>query len=204
MTTDPTDEATTRCIATLERSLGDTTEREGVLAFLARAIEIADEERPDGWYLRATTTGVALVTGRLEAFGFAEPNIEFSVIGPVDDELRGALGAEPGREVWNVIPGGIQLPRRRCEGRPRAGAHGGALPPVRRGRDGPHAPADEPRPAPAGRRRLDGVAGAPRAPAADGAPPSGAAEPDGEVDATASATPTRRGRRQSSTPPISA
>lgn len=110
MTTDPTEEATTRCIATLERSLGDATERAHILAFLARGIEIADEERSDGWYLRATATGVALVTGRLEAFRIRRSNIEFSVIGPVADELRGALDAEHfDREVWNVIPDGIQL-----------------------------------------------------------------------------------------------
>lgn len=94
----------------IEKALPVPEHRAAVLEFLARAIERADEERADGWYLQETPYGLSLMTGRLEAFRIRLGRIHFSVIGPVEDSLRTELGSEAREnEEWRAIPGGIAL-----------------------------------------------------------------------------------------------
>ncbi|MFO0649323.1 MAG: DUF262 domain-containing protein [Polyangiales bacterium] len=103
-------DAAARCVAKVERGVGQEAPRREVLTFLARCIEIADEERADGWYVRETGNGLALVTGRLEAFRTRKDRIDFSVIGPISPELRAELGAEErDNEEWRAIAGGLLL-----------------------------------------------------------------------------------------------
>ena len=49
----------------MEISIPDGPMRGPALHFLAAAIENADEERSDAWYLRDTGKGLRLMTGRL-------------------------------------------------------------------------------------------------------------------------------------------
>ncbi len=84
--------------------------RSELLAFFARAIEIADEERPDGWVVVETRTAVALQVRRLRALRVRQSRIELSVLGPIDATLRAELGAEEREnEEWKAIPGGLVL-----------------------------------------------------------------------------------------------
>src|SRR5207248_2573806 len=79
----------------LERAVPSDETRRAGLALLAAAIENADEERPDGWCLRETSHGMALMTGRLLACKVARSKARLSVIGPISDAVRAAIGAEP-------------------------------------------------------------------------------------------------------------
>ncbi len=95
---------------TLERSIPNEATRRDALSFLAFAIERADEERGDAWYLRETDRGLRLMTGRLFACGIAPSKVRVSVIGPVNEEVRGTLEAEAETD-WEFkwIPGGLIL-----------------------------------------------------------------------------------------------
>lgn len=95
---------------TLELSIPNEATRREALRFLALAIENADEERGNAWYLRETEHGLRLMTGRLIACEIAPSKIRVSVIGPIGDDVRGALGAEAENdEEFKKLPGGLLL-----------------------------------------------------------------------------------------------
>ncbi len=95
---------------TLELSIPNEAIRREALRFLAFAIERADEERGDAWYLRETEHGLRLMTGRLFACAIAPSKVRVSVIGPIGEDVRGALGAEAENDVeFKWIPGGLIL-----------------------------------------------------------------------------------------------
>jgi len=95
---------------TLELSIPIEAIRREALHFLALAIENADEERSDAWYVRETEQGLRLMTGRLLACEIASSKMRVSVIGPIGDDIRGTLGAEvENDEEFKSIPGGLLL-----------------------------------------------------------------------------------------------
>jgi hypothetical protein len=95
---------------TLELSMPNEAIRRDVLHFLALAIENADEERANAWYVRETEHGLRLMTGRLLACEVVRSKMRVSVIGPVADDTRGALGAEAEKdEEFKKVPGGLLL-----------------------------------------------------------------------------------------------
>ena len=73
---------------TLELSFPNEAMRREVLRFLALAIEIADEERPNAWYVRETARGLRLMTGREYACEIAPSKTRVSVIGPIGEDIR--------------------------------------------------------------------------------------------------------------------
>ena len=78
--------------------------------FLAGAIENADEERSDAWYLRDTSKGLRLMTARLLACEVGRSKMRVSVIGPVADEVRAALGSDPeADEEFKLVPGTLLI-----------------------------------------------------------------------------------------------
>jgi len=94
---------------TLELSIPIEAIRREVLRFMALAIENADEERSNAWYVRETEYGLRLMTGRLLACEIAPSKIRISMIGPVGDDVRGALGAEAENdEEFKKLPGGLR------------------------------------------------------------------------------------------------
>jgi hypothetical protein len=94
----------------VERLLRDEQARAGALQLLAYAIENADDERPSGWCLHERSSGLALMTGRQLACGIARTKVRVSVIGPVSDETRALLGAEPEDDFeFKLIPGAVNL-----------------------------------------------------------------------------------------------
>lgn len=95
---------------TIELSIPNEAIRHAALQFLALAIDNADEERGDAWYLRETGQGLRVMTGRLIACEVARSKMRVSVIGPVGDDVRGALGAEAEKdEEFKKVPGGLLL-----------------------------------------------------------------------------------------------
>ena len=95
---------------TLELSIPNEVTRRQALTFLASAIESADEERTNAWYLRETERGLRLMAGRLFACEIAPSKIRVSVIGPICEEVRGTLGAEAEKDVeFKFVPGGLIL-----------------------------------------------------------------------------------------------
>ena len=95
---------------TMELSIPNEAIRRAALHFLALAIENADEERGNAWYVRETEHGLRLMTGRLLACEIARSKMRVSVIGPIGDDVRGALGAEAEKdEEFKKIPGGLLL-----------------------------------------------------------------------------------------------
>ena len=95
---------------TLELSIPNEAIRREALHFLALAIENADEERGNAWYVRETEHGLRLMTGRLLACEVARSKMRVSVIGPIGDDVRGALGAEAEKdEEFKKVPGGLLL-----------------------------------------------------------------------------------------------
>jgi hypothetical protein len=95
---------------TLELSIPNVATRREALRFLALAIESADEERSNAWYLRETERGLRLMTGRLLACEITPSKIRVSVIGPIGEDVREALGAEAEKD-WEFkhVPGGLIL-----------------------------------------------------------------------------------------------
>jgi hypothetical protein len=94
----------------LELSIPNEAIRRKALHFFAFAIENADEERGDSWYVRETEHGLRLMTGRLLACEIARSKIRVSVIGPVDDDVRGALGADIENDwEFKKVLGGLLL-----------------------------------------------------------------------------------------------
>jgi Protein of unknown function DUF262 len=78
--------------------------RRAALEVLGWAIEAADADRSDAWYLRETEYGLRLIAGRLLACALRRSRLHISVIGPVPDDVLSTLGAEIEEELkW--IPG---------------------------------------------------------------------------------------------------
>lgn len=87
----------------------DEVRREALL-LLALAIENADEARPSAWYVRETDHGLRVMTGRLIACEIARSQMRVSVIGPIGDDVRKALGADADRdEEFKALAGGLLL-----------------------------------------------------------------------------------------------
>lgn len=95
----------------VERLIPDENNRRAAMALLAYAIENADEERADAWYLRETKHGLALMTGRLLACRVTGSTAQVSVVGPVADDIRARIGANKAEDDWEFkkIPGGVFL-----------------------------------------------------------------------------------------------
>jgi hypothetical protein len=94
----------------LEQSVRNEEARRSAQVLLALAIETADEERPDAWYVRETSHGLALMAGRLLTCEITRSRVRLSVIGPIADEVRTAIGAETeDDEEFKAIPGGVLL-----------------------------------------------------------------------------------------------
>ena len=66
----------------LERSIPNEGTRRSALELLAFAIENADEERADAWYVKETSHGLALMAGRLLACKVTRSRARISIIGP--------------------------------------------------------------------------------------------------------------------------
>ncbi|MGH3640957.1 MAG: GmrSD restriction endonuclease domain-containing protein [Mycobacterium sp.] len=95
---------------TLELSIPNEATRRAALDFLALAIESADEERSNAWYLREKEHGLRLMTGRLLACEVVRSKMRVSVIGPVGDDVRLNLGAETEKdEEFKTVPEGLIL-----------------------------------------------------------------------------------------------
>ena len=77
----------------IEKELPNDTTRLAALKLLAYAIENADEERSDAWLVRETDHGMRLMAGRLLACALTRQRMRVSVIGPVSDNVREALGS---------------------------------------------------------------------------------------------------------------
>jgi len=93
-----------------ERLLPNDSVRFAAFNFLAFAIEKADEERSNAWYLRETDQKLRLMTGRLLACEITRSTMQVSVVAPVSDDVRGALGAEIDNDSeWRWIPGGLLI-----------------------------------------------------------------------------------------------
>ena len=95
---------------TLETLIPNEDVRRHALAFLAFAIQNADEERTSAWYLRETEQKLRLMTGRLLACEIARSTMRVGVIGPVSDDVRHALGADAEDDSeFKWIPGGFLI-----------------------------------------------------------------------------------------------
>jgi hypothetical protein len=81
--------------------------RRAALEVLGWAIEAADEDRSDAWYLRETEHGLRLMAGRLFACELRRSRLRVSVIGPVQDAVLGRLGAEIEDEFKWILGGQI-------------------------------------------------------------------------------------------------
>jgi hypothetical protein len=79
--------------------------RRAAIEVLGWAIEAADDDRSDAWYLRETEHGLRLMAGRLFACELRRSRLRVSVIGPVQDYVLGTLGAEI-EDEFKGIPGG--------------------------------------------------------------------------------------------------
>jgi hypothetical protein len=92
----------------IELSIPSEVTRHEALGFLASAIESADQERGSAWYVGESEHALRLMAGRLFTCEIAPSKIRVSVIGPIGDDLRGALGVEK-ESKWKSIPGGLLL-----------------------------------------------------------------------------------------------
>ena len=96
----------------MERSIPNEALRRAALDFLASAIEAADEERSGSWRVSETERGLRVMTGRLLACEVGRSQMRVSVIGPIGDDVRGAVGAEAENDEefrFKIIPGGLLL-----------------------------------------------------------------------------------------------
>ena len=94
----------------LELAIPNEETRHAALSFLAFAMDNADQERSNAWYISERRRGLRLIAGRWIACGIAGSHIQVSVIGPVRDEVRAALGADAeGDYEFKQIPGGMLL-----------------------------------------------------------------------------------------------
>jgi hypothetical protein len=95
---------------TLERLIPNEATRREALRFMAAAIECADAERSNAWYLGETDRHLRLMTGRLFACAIVPSKVRVSVIGPISEDIREILGAEAEDDAeFKWIPGGVIL-----------------------------------------------------------------------------------------------
>jgi hypothetical protein len=95
---------------TIELSIPNETIRRAALDFVALVIDNADEERANAWWARETDQGLRVMTGRLLACEVRRSQLRVSVIGPIGDDVRTALGAESANDdEFKSIPGGLLL-----------------------------------------------------------------------------------------------
>jgi hypothetical protein len=95
---------------TLQLAIPSETTRHAALSLLALAIDVADEERDDAWYLRETDQGLRLMAGRLLVCEVRGSRIRMSVLGPVGEDVRTALGSDAeADEEFKSIAGGLLL-----------------------------------------------------------------------------------------------
>ena len=103
-------EVEARIRSKVERAIPDEPARLDALRFLAYAIENADEERSDAWYLYEDRRGLTLMVARLQVFKLRPGNIQVSVLGPIPDHVSSSLGLSDGDiEEWRFIPGGVSV-----------------------------------------------------------------------------------------------
>ena len=98
--------------AMMELSIPNEAIRRAALDLLALAIEAADEERSDAWRVSETERGLRVMTGRLLACEVGRSQMRVSVIGPIGDAVRDALGAEAQNDEefrFKTIQGGLLL-----------------------------------------------------------------------------------------------
>jgi hypothetical protein len=77
---------------------------------MAAAIECADDERGNGWWLRENDRHLWLMTCHLFACAVAPSKVRVSVIGPISEDVRAVLGAEAEDDAeFKFIPGGLIL-----------------------------------------------------------------------------------------------
>jgi hypothetical protein len=90
--------------------------RRAALELLGWAIDAADEDRSDAWYLRETEHGLRLVAGSLTACELRRSRLRVSVIGPILDDVLVTLGADV-EEEFKWVPGGeiIGMPLDKAE-----------------------------------------------------------------------------------------
>ena len=96
----------------MELSIPNEALRRAAVGLLASAIEAADEEGSNAWRVSETERGLRVMTGRLLACEVGRSQMRVSVIGPIDDDVRGALGAETENDEefrFKIIPGGLLL-----------------------------------------------------------------------------------------------
>ena len=104
------DDAIAKVRAKIEKLLPDSQHRADVLGFLAFAIENADSEREDAWVLRLRSRGLRLNTGRLVACELKRSTLWVSLMGPIADETRTALGSDPADDdEFRFIPGAVMI-----------------------------------------------------------------------------------------------
>jgi hypothetical protein len=95
---------------TMEQSIPNEAIRRAALHFLAFVIDNADEERGNAWFVRETEQGLRLMTGRLLACEIKRSKMRVSVIGPIGDVVRSALGADVEKDSeFKMVPGGLLL-----------------------------------------------------------------------------------------------
>jgi hypothetical protein len=94
----------------MELSIPNEAIRRAALDFLALAIDTADEVDTNAWFLRETDQGLRVMTGRLLACEVGRSKMRVSVIGPIGEDVRGALGAEAEKdEEFKTVPRGLLL-----------------------------------------------------------------------------------------------
>ena len=94
----------------LELELANEATRREALRLLALVIETADEERGNAWYVLEKERGLRVFVGRLLACAISPYRIRVSVIGPISEVVREAIGANAKREVEvKQIAGAITL-----------------------------------------------------------------------------------------------
>lgn len=94
----------------LEKSIPEEGQRKAALELLGYAIENADSERSDAWWLEESGYGLKLFAGRLLVCHVTRKNLKLSVLGPLTPEIYAALDADADdSEVWNTIPEGLFL-----------------------------------------------------------------------------------------------
>jgi hypothetical protein len=82
--------------------------RRAALEFFAWAIETADEDRSNAWYVRETDHGLRLMAGRLLACEIRRSKLRVGVIGPIADSVLSAIGADV-EDAIKWVPGGAML-----------------------------------------------------------------------------------------------
>jgi hypothetical protein len=84
--------------------------RLAALRFLASAVELADQERANAWYIKETGRGVRLITGRLLALSVSRLRARMGVLGPISEHVRQELSIDPQHDSEiSLVPGGILL-----------------------------------------------------------------------------------------------